>query len=124
MHTRSIRPCSARAPPPYSSTLPEMKTGWSEESGVVDVRGGVTVLDDVPEEPDEPRCAAANCASRIMPTAANVLNREELRPIAPSFGLPGQAAEFLKATNGAIRRHATPEMVRQINRTPFGFARV
>jgi hypothetical protein len=75
--------------------LPETNTGWVEESGVVVVRGGATVLDDVPEEPDEPRCAAANCASKIMPTAAYVLKREELRSIAASFGLARQAGEFI-----------------------------
>jgi hypothetical protein len=92
---------SGRIPPPCNSTLPETNTGWVEESGVVVVRGGTTALDDVPEEPDEPRCAAANCASKTMPTAAYVLKREELKPIATSFGLARQAGDFLTAINGS-----------------------
>jgi hypothetical protein len=104
--------------------LPETNTGWIEASGVVVVRGGVTVLDDVLEEPDEPRCAAANCASKTMPTAAHVLKREEPRRIAPSFELAGQAAEFLDGdARDPTRRDATREMMAdKRNRTPFGSA--
>jgi hypothetical protein len=105
--------------------LPETNTGWVEESGVVVVRGGVTDLDPVPEEPVEPRCAMANCASKTMPMAAHVLKREELRPIAPSFGLARQAAEFLNGNERAIRPdRPARDGTDKGNRTPFGFARV
>src|SRR5437588_2363747 len=82
---RSIATGSGKTPPPSSSTLPEINTGCREGSGVLGVREGTLVRDELLLPVPPPRCATATVATVAMPIKIQALKQEELPVIASSI---------------------------------------